>query len=129
VQGGVLAASQGPSYSEKDHQALVQTVFDKHWAANKNWAKPVLVDALAFAKSAQPRPEDVLSRIQNSSTEVTACTSRTEMASLFAENVWPSLKYRGWKAETLSEGHPKGTTQYSFEGKQVSIYLLCSLGI
>ena len=103
---------------------LIQKCFDKLWAVNACWAASVFDDALIFARSAEPRCEEILSRgldsTKGSSSGSATPLKQDEISSLFVQNVWPSLKSRGWKASVLSEGPHAGKTQYAYEGKQVS---------
>lgn len=116
--GGVLAEAASGTIS----QELIQKCFDKLWATNACWASYVFRDALEFARRNEPRDEDILYRALDSTITSGSGTplKKDEISSLFVQNVWPSLKTRGWKATVLSDGAHEGKTQYSYEGKQVS---------
>ena len=113
-QGGVLAQTEPNDEKSKD---LIQKCFNKLWSANSAWAAQVLEDALAYARNSQPRNEALLTRALDQDSSSSVPTSEQEVEQIFGQNVWPSLKTRGWKAEVLTEGPHVGKTQYSFEGK------------
>ena len=122
--GGVLEAA-----SEEVSQEMIQRCFNKLWATNACWASSVFDDALAFARKSEPRDEDILYRALDSTAIPGSGTplKQDEISSLFVQNVWPSLKTRGWKAAVLSDGPHAGKTQYSYEGKQVRTGLISVL--
>lgn len=121
--GGVLAEAKGNGASGTVPQELIQRCFNKLWATNARWATPVFQDALAFARRSEPRDEDILYRALDSTMTPGSGTplKQDEISSLFVQNVWPSLKTRGWKAFVLSDGAHAGKTQYSYDGKQVRL--------
>jgi len=122
-EGGVLAILQTQD-SGAVKPEVVQHCFKKLWYASESWVTAAFNDALTFARSAEPRDQEALSRglqsARSAGTKSTAPLKKDEISALFSQNVWPSLKSRGWKAVVLSEGPNAGKTQYSYGGKQVS---------
>jgi hypothetical protein len=100
-----------------DEAQLKEKSFVRIWTANAAWAKSALEDAIAFAKDNAPRDADTLeTSLAGSESQK---PKQAGISSTFAENVWPSLKSRGWKAELSTEGPSAGKTRYTYGGKQV----------
>jgi hypothetical protein len=119
--GGVLAVPIDAMLSDGDTAALIQKCFDKLWMASASWATPVMQDALEFAKSCQPRSEEVLSQALQNAAGPKSPMKHDEITTKFVQTIWPSLKSRGWKAQVLMEGPSAGSTQYSYNETKVGL--------
>jgi hypothetical protein len=120
VSAGVLAMDLSPNCT--DEAQLKEKYFEKLWNMNATWAKLALDDAVTFAKASEPRNTDTLKAALMISEPKKP--QQGGMSSTFAENVWPSLKSRGWKAVISTEGPSAGKTRYTYVGKQVRFVLL-----
>lgn len=80
------------------------------------WFGVVLDDAVEKAKGSQPRGKDVVYKLINLSSQ----DEQKDPSSIFATNVWPSLKSRGWKVTIPTEGSQAGKSIYSFKDREVS---------
>jgi hypothetical protein len=116
ASAGVLAMDLSQNYT--DEVQLKEKSFEKLWNLNATWAKLALEDAVTFAKASEPRDSDTLNKALMISESKKP--QQGGVSSTFAENVWPSLKSRGWKAVTLTEGPSAGKTRYTYVGKQYS---------
>lgn len=126
ADGGVLAVSLS---SEKvtvtaSVEELKQKAFEKLSKEASDWMEDVIADAVAYAKEKSPREKEFLNRVLHKTSDSAQPLKQSEIASMFATSVWPSLKSRGWKAEVISEGDSAGKTRYSFEGKDVRMLTL-----
>ena len=90
--------------------------FQKIVGSQAPWFAEVLNDASNFAKSNEPRQDEVIHKLNTMNLPLTA----TDVASIFATNVWPSLKSRGWKVALIDEGDQTGKSRYSYKDKEVS---------
>lgn len=115
VSAGVLAMDL--SQNCIDEAQLKEKHFEKLWNMNATWAKLALEDAVTFAKANEPRDSDTLKTALLISEPQKP--QQGGVSSTFAENVWPSLKSRGWKAVLSTEGPSAGKTRYTYVGKQV----------
>jgi hypothetical protein len=120
VSAGVLAMDLSQNCT--DEAQLKEKSFEKLWTANATWAKLALEDAVTFAKGSEPRDTDTLNTAMMTSEPKKP--QQVGVSSTFAENVWPSLKSRGWKAVLSTEGPSAGKTRYTYLGKQVRFFLL-----
>jgi hypothetical protein len=120
ASAGVLAMDLSHNYT--DEVQLKEKSFEKLWNVNATWAKLALEDAVTFAKASEPRDIDTLKKALMISEPKKP--QQGGVSSTFAENVWPSLKSRGWKAITLTEGPSAGKTRYTYVGKQVRFVIL-----
>ena len=83
--GGILAETgQALMVSEKE---MKESNFKKQWGHHANWAKQALEDALSYARQHEPRTVD------------STFNQREFILGLFYDQLWPSLKGRGWKED------------------------------
>lgn len=75
-------------------------------------------DANIFAESNLPRTKSALNRALKPHLPAESSTAQKSFISLFVENIWPSLRTRGWTAEVLTEGEFSGATCYVYSGKR-----------
>jgi hypothetical protein len=119
-QGGLLALQTSSSNISAslavDSKVAKENIFNAVFRSLAPWVVQALEDATTFAKQNEPRKEDVLKKLQM----MNSTSVPTEAASMFATNLWPSLKSRGWKADLITEGDRVGETRYSFKDKEVS---------
>jgi hypothetical protein len=84
-EGGILAGTgQSLVVPEKEMQELN---FKKQWTHHSNWAAHALDDALSYAREHEPRTVD------------STFNQREFILGLFYDQLWPSLKGRGWKED------------------------------
>lgn len=113
--GGVLG---GAVASPVNTKVEVQKCFEKLVSSNSSWLELLWKDAQDYARDAQPRSEETLKQIFHSGQ---TSLPPTEVSTMFVQNVWPSLKTRGWTARILVEGPHAGKTQYSYNGNEVTL--------
>jgi hypothetical protein len=77
-----------------DEEAQRDATFRKLWKNNASWARIALKDAVAFAESADPRPQGSMEQSEQ----------EDEISTLFYARLWASLKSRGWKEEPAAHG-------------------------
>jgi len=77
----------------KQNQSVIS--FKKFWEANK-WLNTSLDDANNFAKESTARNISLLNEDSDGA-------NSTPLLDSFLENIWPSLKNRGWKELTVSD--------------------------
>ena len=118
--GGVLAVALSSDKVSASIEELKEKAFEKLRRDTSNWIKDVIADAVAYAKENSPRDKESLDRALHKTNGSPQPLKESEIATMFATSVWPSLKSRGWKAEVLTEGDSVGKTRYSFDGKDVS---------
>mmetsp|Transcript_9183 Transcript_9183/g.21889 ORF Transcript_9183/g.21889 Transcript_9183/m.21889 type:complete len:2363 (+) Transcript_9183:217-7305(+) len=94
-KNGEAEETTEPSLTESEKSAILETTFGKFWKSNHKWAGRALVDAVAFATTNEPRPDDPLADKN---------TLEEECSNLFYSSVWPSLSGRGWKEESSDSG-------------------------
>eukprot|EP00980_Cylindrotheca_fusiformis_P030318 scaffold24653_cov157-Cylindrotheca_fusiformis.AAC.2 len=94
-EGGVLAESAPAPLSSERQTEILEATFKKIWNFNVGWAEQALVDAVAYAKSNEPRSLKSLGG---------KADKEDECKKLFYQSVWPSLKGRGWKEEDTETG-------------------------
>ena len=108
----------------KQNQSVIS--FKKFWEANK-WLNTSLDDANNFAKESTARNISLLNEDSDGA-------NSTPLLDSFLENIWPSLKNRGWKELTVSDDRSRRSWE-SDKGKNVSTlapwhvvmyYMLCS---
>jgi hypothetical protein len=84
--------------AKKKHEAFLK-VLD----TNKSWLSQVIDDALAYSKSTEPRDKELVKRILSGSHSPQKTPrenpAQTQLSIQFEEQVWPSLRSRGWKVE------------------------------
>jgi hypothetical protein len=109
TSSGLAAASVDmKEYKEKAFRSVVRSL--------TKWFEQVLSDAVETARLNQPRGVDVVSKLQN----LTSSEEQKDPSSIFATNVWPSLKSRGWKVTMPTEGNQAGKSIYTFKDREVS---------
>ena len=127
ADGGVLAVTpSSDKVATTPIEERKQKAFEKLRTETSDWMKGVFSDAIDYAKENSPREKELIDRVVHK-IETSQPLKQTEIASMFATSVWPSLKNRGWKAEVLAEGESAGKTRYSFDGKDVSRSPLASV--
>jgi len=115
VGGGVLA-SEPVVKKVVDRNDTIETCFQKLWETHQSWLGGVMNDAAAYGKSNAPRSEKALHRALNPSAGQESA-ARKGLNALFAENVWPALRSRNWKA--VSVATEKGEAKrYEYNGEQ-----------
>lgn len=120
IEGGVLAVDRSSDPIVHDVKKLREKAFEKRWRDVSNWMGCVIADAVAFASDNAPREKEQLDKILRKTNESSQPLQRSEIASMFATSVWPSLKSRGWNVDLITDGDAAGKTRYSFQGKEVS---------
>jgi hypothetical protein len=117
--GGVLGADSDMLVQEKEaDNTQLEACFKKLVHSNVSWLNKVVQDASAFAETNSPRSKSALKHAMKSHLPVESSAAQKGAISLFVENIWPSLKTRGWTAEVLNEGEFSGTTCYVHAGRQ-----------
>jgi hypothetical protein len=120
IQGGLLAIpaniSNGSSSLCADPKEAKEKIFLAVLKSLAPWIGKTVEDASSFARDNEPRKEEVLKKLQTMSMP----SVPTDATSIFATNLWPSLKSRGWKTSMVTEGNRTGATRYSFKDKEVS---------
>jgi hypothetical protein len=115
-QGGLLAVPANTSSCADsvgiDPIVAKEKIFVALMRSLAPWIERAVDDATNYAKNNEPRKEEVLNKLQTLSVP-------TDATSMFATNLWPSLKSRGWKANLITEGDRTGETRYSFKDKEV----------
>lgn len=79
----------------------------------------VILDATSFAKENEPHAQELVDKVLKKP-PVSEIETPVDSASIFATNIWPSLKSRGWKALVVADGDRAGKTVYSYGGKEVN---------
>lgn len=99
--------------ADKKHEA-----FMKVFATNKLWLSHVIDDALTYSKSAEPRDKEHVKKILSGSHSPQKSPRenqvQTQLSAQFEEQVWPTLRSRGWKVE---EKPGKARKVYSHGGQ------------
>lgn len=129
ADGGTLAVDRSTEIRDKDLpvEELRRRTFSKLWKANAVWAEKALRDAVSYAKQNAPRDQDAIDKALRKRNESTFLETN-DISSIFAANVWPSLKSRGWKAMISADGSAAGQTRYSFKNEEVSFCCYQLLG-
>ena len=86
--------------------------------ANISWLYQVVQDANIFAEANLPRTQNTLKHAMKPHLPAETSTAHKGVVSLFAENLWPSLRTCSWTAVVLNEGEVIGETCYVYSGKQ-----------
>lgn len=123
--GGALAVDRTAEPNEEEKQRLKVEAFEKLVKVHGSWLHQVFVDAVSYAKDNEPRNKETLDLINRKPSDSKKPPKPTDTTAIFATNVWPSLKSRGWKSVTKTEGPLAGKTLYSFEEKEVSLFQRC----
>lgn len=100
---------------------LEQASFKKFWDESAEWATRLVKDVIAYATDNEARDHDALMELLHRKNEVVDSES---IKKAFAQNIWPPLRSRGWKAEGL-DGSSK--EKYFYQDETVRLYLLDTL--
>jgi hypothetical protein len=102
-----------PAPGVTDGELAVQA-FRKFWDPNADWVTKLVMEVVVYAKDHDPRNEETLMQLMHKKTK---SMDEGGVKILFAKNVWPSLRSRGWKARVAEGGSSE--PQYAYEGKEV----------
>jgi hypothetical protein len=102
-----------PAPNVTDQELAVQS-FRKFWDPSADWVTKLVMQVVLYAKDHDPRNAETLAQLMHTKTE---SLDESDVKVLFAKNVWPSLRSRGWKARVV-EGGP-GEPQYTYEDNEV----------
>jgi hypothetical protein len=118
--GGILALSPTKIgvNSTFDVSARRKEIFQSLMKKNLDCVSLAIHDAVAFAKSVAPRDQAEIDAALGGANKTQSM--KESITTLFAANVWPSLKSRGWKAKLVTEGDQVGQTIYQFENQEVN---------
>jgi hypothetical protein len=115
--GGVLGSNLDELADQNDLGEQLSVSFKKLIDANATWLPKALQDATDYAKAHPPRTRNAVARSLRSHSEGPAAPQ--SLQTLFAANMWPSLKSRGWTAVSVVDGEFGGTVCYSYSGNEV----------
>jgi hypothetical protein len=117
TDGGVLAAHAllAGKVEGADMKESRCIIFEKIIRSLQPWLSDLLNDATDYAKLSVPRSQFIIEKVK----QINNHSPSIELASIFATNVWPSLKSRGWKVSLITEGDLTGKSTYSFKDKEV----------
>lgn len=118
--GGVLASAPPETSPFSTIKELRLKAFEKLRDETSEWMKSVLSDAVAYAIENIPREEKSLKSVFRGKNFTS--DNHCDIATMFETSIWPSLKNRGWVANIAVEGESAGSTHYSFQGKDVSLF-------
>lgn len=100
----------------KKHEA-----FKKVLAANESWLDDVLDDALSYAATATPRDKKFTQRILSGTHSPKKTGGESQVQSTltikFEEDVWPTLRSRGWK---VNEKRGSNNKSYAYNSESFS---------
>jgi hypothetical protein len=116
--GGVLGSNLDALAGQNDLGELLNVSFKKLVDANASWLTKVMEDATEFAKIHLPRSKNAIKHALQSH-DPPSNPAPQSLQALFAANLWPSLRSRGWTAETIVEGEFSGLRRYAHAGKEV----------
>lgn len=116
--GGVLGSDLGTQADQNDMADKLAESFKKLVDSNESWLSLAIQDATTFAGANLPRSKNALQRALRSRSPNESSTPQS-LPTLFAANLWPSLKSRGWTTSTIVDGEFSGTICYSYMGKEV----------
>eukprot|EP00546_Thalassionema_frauenfeldii_P003334 CAMPEP_0178934636 /NCGR_PEP_ID=MMETSP0786-20121207/23988_1 /TAXON_ID=186022 /ORGANISM="Thalassionema frauenfeldii, Strain CCMP 1798" /LENGTH=2235 /DNA_ID=CAMNT_0020612471 /DNA_START=60 /DNA_END=6767 /DNA_ORIENTATION=- len=115
--GGILAKSRDDSQTQRQNDDLFTKEFRKLLDSHLPWLSRVIEDAKAFAESNERRSKDVVMRYINLSDSKASTNPSPRQEALFAENLWPQLKNRGWEVEQHTDGGEM-IARYSYNGRK-----------
>lgn len=116
IEGGCLALAGPDKTSEEvNDEALLEDKFKMLIDANKFTLQKSLEQAVRYASMNEPRDQGVIDRALDKKTT----SSTTSSDAMFAQNVWPPLRSRGWKAVVVTDSSGVCTTRYSINGREV----------
>jgi hypothetical protein len=117
--GGVLAIDRSLDVAVQNMDERKVCEFKKIWHETTAWIGKVINDAVEFARTNSPRSIVQLD-VQGS---IPALSPKKvlngEIEAMFMSNVWPSLKNRGWKSESVATEDNNKRTHYFFRGTEV----------
>jgi len=108
---------------DKMKEDQLERSFEKLLHAHSSWVSKAIEDALAYAQSNCPRSRIVINTNLAKKSNATQGKPPRELSPLtvaFNQNIWPALRSRGWKQETVSD--PKSAkaqtlTRYNYKGE------------
>jgi hypothetical protein len=100
---------------------LLENQLKKLLNCHAAWLSIVFNDAKRFASSHEPRPSEIVERYANKVGKDNSLSTppSVDQNALFAQNLWPQLKSRGWKVEQVTSG-AEAAPKYIFNGETVS---------
>ena len=101
----------------------IEGCFKKLWDIHRTWIVNVLEDAVIYAKSHRARPKESLQRAIYLTAVRSGNGEEKEVKAVFAQNVWPALKSRGWTIETV-ESENGSSTRYVKGDQSVSTFMI-----
>lgn len=104
-----------PQLTDKE---IEESALKKFWDVSSNWTVKLLSDVVSYAETHEARDHDTLMEILHKKDDG---ANKEDVKILFARNVWPSLRDRGWKV-TSPDG-VGGAQQYSYEDGKVRTWL------
>lgn len=125
-EGGSLAVTT--SFNKRDgdlsEEEQIEKAFQRICISVSEWLPDVVSEAVKYARQTSPRDQARIDEVKHNKDN---CESKTnDLNILFVQNVWPSLKSRGWKGKIITEGVSAGLTTYSFGSREVRRFrLLC----
>lgn len=109
---GIEEGSISQELANKKRSAFMNVL-----AINESWVQEVVADALSYSKTAAPRDRERVNRILNGTNSPGKSPRdspvQSSLSAKFNEDVWPTLRSRGWKDDQKTGG--KGIC-YSFKG-------------
>jgi hypothetical protein len=119
VSGGVLGVKPLNAAEAQKAKQVLHRQFIGLISSQNSWLPLVLRDAKQFGASHSGRSNDIVERYLVSSPSKKKQAPQGK-AALFAQNLWPQLKSRGWKVEQVNVGGQM-SSKYSYAGETVSI--------
>jgi hypothetical protein len=116
IDGGILALDPQTLAEANNTKELLEEHFQRTLQDYRWCLTQVLRDAKAFGLTNERRPQATVDRYLCSPGKVKNPVH--ERHALFAQNLWPQLKNRGWKAEQVFAGG-EVLSHYSFGGETV----------
>ena len=117
--GDVLSRIEGSNSQElakKKHSVFMNVL-----ATNESWVQEVIADALSYSKTVAPRDREKVNKILNGTGSPGKSPRDSPVQSLlsakFNEDVWPTLRSRGWKDDQKPGAKSIG---YSYKGQSYS---------
>ena len=114
--GGAMESILGRTIVESfDVHGKMESALKKIWSSNAAWCEALLVDALSFIKTHRARSKESVNRALKGCEGRSRSSQAKSQSELFAQNVWPALRLRGWSTEdvesngSVSKRYRKGT--------------------
>jgi len=117
VSGGVLAMHPKNAADESNAKESLEREFQILLRNHKSFLTSVFRDAKAFGAVSDRRPKETVERYLSSPKKSKQPVQG--QGALFAQNLWPQLKNRGWKVEQVNSGGDM-VTRYSYGSETVS---------